>query len=96
MNLPVCVYNSEHFAQRQQNFARAHARVPVTFRNSADNYFALHLGVPNNCKITLICSCHTNWVQFVVWNIKMEWNQVVRDTKMELNLVVWDAEMYSI
>ena len=35
VNFSGCMYNSENFAQREQNFALAHACVPVTFRNSA-------------------------------------------------------------
>ena len=31
----VCAYNSQHFAQTQENVARSHDRATVTFRNSA-------------------------------------------------------------
>ena len=30
----VCTYNSQDFAQTQENFARSHAHETVTFRNS--------------------------------------------------------------
>ena len=30
----VCAYNSQDFAQTQENFARSHDRETVTFRNS--------------------------------------------------------------
>ena len=30
-----CTYNSQDFAQTQENFARSHDRETVTFRNSA-------------------------------------------------------------
>ena len=35
MSFLVWVYTSQDFAQTQQNFARLHDRVTVTFRNSA-------------------------------------------------------------
>ena len=35
MSFLVWVYTSQDFAQTQQNFARSHDRVTVTFRNSA-------------------------------------------------------------
>ena len=31
----VCAYQSQNFAQSQENFARSHDRETVTFRNSA-------------------------------------------------------------
>ena len=31
----VCKYNFQDFAQTQENFARSHKHVTVTFRNSA-------------------------------------------------------------
>ena len=34
MNFLVWVYTSQDFAQTQQNFARSHDRMTVTFRNS--------------------------------------------------------------
>ena len=46
MSLLVWVYKSQDFAQTQQNFARLHDRVTVTFRNSGyqlDSYFKLIL-----------------------------------------------------
>ena len=36
MSFLVWVYKSQDFAQTQQNFARSHDRVTVTFRNSDD------------------------------------------------------------
>ena len=35
MNFPVFEYKSDNFAQGQQNFARTHVCVSVTFRNTA-------------------------------------------------------------
>ena len=32
MDVPVCMYKSENCAQSQQNFARKHVRVTVTFK----------------------------------------------------------------
>ena len=32
-NFLVCAYNSQDFAQIQENFARSHDRATVTFRN---------------------------------------------------------------
>ena len=33
----VCTYKSQDFAQIQENFARSHDRVTVTFRNSGQD-----------------------------------------------------------
>ena len=37
MSFLVWVYTSQDFAQTQENFARSHDRVTVTFRNSESN-----------------------------------------------------------
>ena len=41
MSFLVWVYTSQDFAQTQENFARSHDRVTVTFRNSAVAYITL-------------------------------------------------------
>ena len=41
MTFLVWVYTSQDFAQTQQNFARSHDRVTVTFRNSAVERFGV-------------------------------------------------------
>ena len=42
MSFLVWVYTSQDFAQTQQNFARSHDRVTVTFRNSALEVQEIH------------------------------------------------------
>ena len=42
MSFLVWVYTSQDFAQTQQNFARSHDRVIVTFRNSEYAFYSMH------------------------------------------------------
>ena len=41
-NFFVCAYNSQDFAQTQDNYVRSHDREPVTFRNFEPKLFYKH------------------------------------------------------
>ena len=53
----VCAYNSQDFAQTQENVARSHDRETVTFRNSEHNARHLLYSKKNTSRGVHLKSC---------------------------------------